>query len=470
MSQWPVPSSPTDLPVRPRDRTGRVATALVAAAACGLGALYLRHGLAAPPPGGEPAATRWLGVDQWAFAGARWAGLFAVVAALTGLAVAWRPDLAARAAAAVGRALDGLALRAAVAAAVTVVCWAASSRRENLDGSLLQQKIADAVPRTGAFVTHDEMLELYLHSRLWAVMHATLGWDVAQTYRAASCVGGGVAAFVALGLVLRLPPARRLLAAVGLLAGGWVLVFFGDVENYTWANVVVLVYLAAALRFLDDERARLWPAAAALATGALFHLETLVLGPSLLVLAAVAAARGRRGEAVAAVLLVPGVLAAALGWFDVHGLPVADLFTHSQISAQGGNWSQFLAPADAHYLWNQIQLLLLLAPAVVLLPALLVDRGFRGDPRTVFLSAAAAGGLLLAFLWRAQLGPAGDWDLYAVAAQPLALLVVTWLTAGPHLRARAPWVAVLLVLAATHTAAWIAANHAAPAVGLAFPS
>jgi hypothetical protein len=460
-----VPSSPTDLPVRPHDRSGRVATALVAVGACGLGALYLRHGLVAPPPDGEPAATRWLGVDQWAFVGARWAGLFAAAAALAGLAVAWRPDLAARAAAAVGRALDGLAVRAAIAAAVTVVCWMASSRRENLDGSLLQQKIADAVPRSGAFVTHDEMLELYLHSRLWAVMHATLGWDVAQTYRAASCVGGGVAAFVALGLVLRLPRARRLLAAAGLLAGGWVLVFFGDVENYTWANVVVLVYLAAALRFLDDERARLWPAAAALATGALFHLETLVLGPSLLVLAAVAAARGRRGEAVAAVLLVPGVLAAALGWFDVHGLPVADLFTHSQISAQGGNWSRFLAPADAHYLWNQIQLVLLLAPAVVLLPALLVDRGFRGDPRTVFLSAAAAGGLLLAFLWRAQLGPAGDWDLYAVAAQPLALLVVTWLTAGPQLRTRAPRVVVLLVLAATHTAAWIAANHAAPAVG-----
>jgi len=469
-----VLSSSTDSRPQPHDRTGRVATALVAAAACGLGALYLRHGLVAPPPGGEAGATRWLGVDQWAFAGAQWAGVFAVAAALAGLAVAWRPDHTARAAAAAGRSLDCRAVRAGVAAAVTVVCWAASSRQENLDGSLLQQKIADAVPRTGAFVTHDEMLELYLHSRLWAVMHATLGWDVAQTYRAASCVGGGVAAFVALGLVLRLPPARRLLAAAGLLAGGWVLVFFGDVENYTWANVVVLVYLASALRFLDDECARLWPAAAALATGALFHLETLVLGPSLLVLAAVAAARGRRGEAVAAVLLVPGVIAAALGWFDVHGLPVADLFTHSQISAQGGDWSRFLAPADAHYLWNQIQLVLLLAPAVVLLPALLIDRGFRGgfrgDPRIVFLSAAAAGGLLLAFLWRAQLGPVGDWDLYAVAAQPLALLVVTWLTAGPQLRARAPWVAVLLVLAATHTAAWIAANHAAPAVGLPFPS
>ena len=162
-------------------------------------------------------------------------------------------------------------------------------------------------------------------------------------------------------------------------------------------------------------------------------------------------------------LLVPGVLAAALGWFDVHGLPVTDLFTHSQISAQGGNWSRFLAPADAHYLWNQIQLVLLLAPAVVLLPALLVDRGFRGDPARCSCPPRRPGGLLLAFLWRAQLGPASDWDLYAIAAQ-LALLVVTWLSAGPRLRARAPWVAALLVLAATHTAAWIAANHAAPAV------
>ena len=319
------------------------------------------------------------------------AGIFAVAAALAGLAVAWRPDHTARAAAAAGRALDDLAVRAGVAAAVTVVCWAASSRRENLDGSLFQQKIADAVPRTGAFVTHDEMLELYLHSRLWAVMHATLVGRRADLPRSLlrRWRGGGVRR-------PRVGPAAAAGATVARRGGSagrrLVLVFFGDVENYTWANVVVLVYLASALRFLDDERARLWPAAAALATGALFHLETLVLGPSLLVLAAVAATRGRRGEAVAAVLLVPGVLAAALGWFDIHGLPVADLFTHSQISAQGGNWSRFLAPADAHYLWNQIQLVLLLAPAVVLLPALLVDRGFRGDPRTVSLSAAAAGG------------------------------------------------------------------------------
>ena len=173
----------------------------------------------APSPAEGPTEVLVNGGRPAPFAGAQWAGVSAVAAALAGLAVAWRPDHTARAAAAAGRSLDCRAVRAGVAAAVTVVCWAASSRQENLDGSLLQQKIADAVPRSGAFVTHDEMLELYLHSRLWAVMHATLGWDVAQTYRAASCIGGGVAAFVALGLVLRLPPAPDRERAVLVGAG-----------------------------------------------------------------------------------------------------------------------------------------------------------------------------------------------------------------------------------------------------------
>ena len=62
------------------------------------------------------------------------------------------------------------------------------------------------------------------------------------------------------------------------------MVFFGDVENYTLTAVVALGYLAGALRFLDDEGASLWPLGLLLGLGVLCHLETLVLGPSLLVL------------------------------------------------------------------------------------------------------------------------------------------------------------------------------------------
>jgi hypothetical protein len=438
-----------------------LATVLVAAATCVLGALYLWRGVVPPEAGGQAGATTWLGVDQWAFARPAWSGLFAVAATGAGLGVARRPDACRRAAAICGRALDDRPVRLAIAAASTALFWLASTRRLNLDGSLLQQKFEEAVPRTGAFVTHDEMLELYLHSRLWAMLQTAWGWDVAHTYRATSCLAGGAAVLIALGLTRRFPPARRPLVVTGLFAGGWILVFFGDVENYTLTNLVVLAYLAAALRFLDDERARLWPVAAVLAVATLFHLQALVLGPSLLVLAHTAVRRGHRRDALAGVLGVPLILGAGLWWFDRHGLPIRDLVTRSQISAQGGGWAPFLAPADRRYLWQQLQLLLLLAPSVILLPALLVGGGRRREPLTAFLAVASAGALLLVFLWRAQLGPYGDWNLYALAAQPLGLLVLTRLARGPGLRDRAPWIAALLVLAATHTAAWIARNHTA---------
>src|SRR5205807_1009385 len=107
--------------------------------------------------------------------------------------------------------------------------------------------------------------ELYLHSRLWEMLNSAWGWDVAQTYRVVSCLAGGVAVYLGLGLIRRFPAPRWPFVVLGLFAGGWVLIFFGDVENYTLTNVVVLAYLGAALRFLDEERhitekdGRLWP-------------------------------------------------------------------------------------------------------------------------------------------------------------------------------------------------------------------
>lgn len=459
----------------------------MAVSTCALGALYAWHGLTPPAPGGEAGATRWFGVDQWAFLGRTWPLLFLAAAVAAGIGIARHPEAGRRVAVALGRAADHRGVRLAVAVLTTAVCWVASTRQENLDGSLLQQKIAAAVPRTGAFVTHDEMLELYLHSRLWAVAHAWWGWDVAQTYRLTSCLAGGAAALLAVGLARRFPPVRRPLVVAGLFAGGWVLVFFGDVENYTLTNLVALGYLAAGLRFLDRDRARLWPVAGLFAGAALFHLEALVLGPSLLVLARTAWRRGRVADTVGGLALVPAVLAAALVWFDAHGLPIGDL-AHSQISADGGDWSRYLARPDPGYLWQQLQLLLLLAPTVALLPAWLAARrpgagapcpgpgarrpaGEASGPtapaparsaHTPFLAAASAGGLLLLFVWRAQLGLVGDWNLYALVAQPLGLLVLGGLATAPRLRGSAPWITAMVVLSATHTASWIVENHHLP--------
>jgi len=436
--------------------------------------------------GTDPESTSWLGMDRWAFLGRPWALFFVALAVLAGVVMARWPMQVRRAALAGREALDRTWVRVALAAASVAPFWFARNHQENLDGSLLQQKIAAGVAANGSFATHDEMLELYLHSRLWDLMNSAWGWDVAHTYRVVSCLGGGVAVYLALGLIRRFPATRWPFVVLGLFAGGWVLIFFGDVENYTLTNVVVLAYLGAALRFLDEGRsvggepdrrdgpgdgfldgrrhpgakdARLWPVGVILGVGTLCHLETLVLAPSLLVLLRVAYRRGRRLDAVLAAGAGPVLLAAALWFFDHHGLPISNLATHSQISAQGGHFGSFLSPPSPDYVWLQLQLLVLLAPAVMLLPALLVGDSRPRGPYSLFLGVAAAGPILLVLLWRAQLGEYEDWNLYAIAAPPLGLFVFGALAMQRRIGRQAPWLVAALVLMASQSLAWVLEHH-----------
>jgi hypothetical protein len=445
------------------DGRERRETAAIGCATCVLGTLYLWHGLVSRVRlgGDEPlGSTDWLGFDRWAALHPTWSWLFLALALLAGLAAALRPAESGRVASALGRATRLLPVRLAAAAASVAVFWFASTGRLNFDGSLLEQKFHADVPRLGAHLTHDEILELYVHSRLWDLAHATWGWSVAQTYRATSCLAGGVVVYLALGFVRRFEVPRRPLVLAGLFAGGWVLIFFGDVENYTLVNAWVFAYFLAAWRFLDG-RSPFWPAAALLAVAVVFHAEAAVLGPSLLVLGLVALRSGRTRDVAAGATLSVAVVAATLWWFDSRGLPIDRLFTHSHLSAQGGDVARYLAPLDGRYLWTQTQLLFLLAPGVALFPALVVGRRRRPGRRTLFLGAAVIGVLTLHFLWRAQLGVYDDWNLYAIVAQPVALLVFGTLAETPGSRARTAWLTALLTLAATHSAAWVIENHAA---------
>lgn len=449
------------------DGRERRETAAIGYATCVLGMLYLWRGLAPRVPlgGGEPlGSTKWLGFDRWAALHPIWSWLFLALTLLVGLTAVLRPTELGRVASVLGRMIDLLPVRLAAAAAAVAIFWFASTGRLNFDGSLLEQKFRADVPRLGAHVTHDEILELYVHSRLWDFTHTTLGWSVAQTYRATSCLAGGVVVYLALGFVRRFEVPRRPLVLAGFFAGGWILIFFGDVENYTLVNAWVFAYLMAACRFLD-RKSSFWSAAALLAVAVVFHSEAAVLGPSLLVLGFVALRSGRMRDVAVGAMLFVAVLAVTLWWFDSHGLPIERLFTDSHLSAQGGDVARYIAPLDGQYLWMQMQLLFLLAPGVALLPALLIARrwqlGKQKQMLTLFLGTATIGVLTLHFLWRAQLGAYDDWNLFAIAAQPVALLVFGTLAEIPSSRMRTAWLTAFLTLAATHTAAWIIENHAA---------
>src|SRR5262249_22718181 len=123
----------------------------------------------------------------------------------------------------------------------------------NADGNMLTPRFAADVPRFGAHLTHDELLELFLHSRFWYYTHRSLGWSVVFSYQVISCAAGALFVYVIFRLARRLAPLTPWLFVAGVFAGGYMQLFFGDVENYTVTAVLVTLYVLAACRFLSGE-------------------------------------------------------------------------------------------------------------------------------------------------------------------------------------------------------------------------
>lgn len=95
---------------------------------------------------------------------------------------------------------------------------------------------------------------------------------------------------------------------------------------------------------------------------------------------------------------------------------------------------------------------------MVLLPGVALAQ-WRGRRDLTFLWAAVAGGAVFMLLWRAQLGQVEDWNLYAIVAQPVLLVVFAWLAVVRLSPVRRALIGLYLVLAVVNTSMWVHANH-----------
>ena len=65
----------------------------------------------------------------------------------------------------------------------------------NYDGQAFTEKFHRDVAISGAHVTHDEMWELYVHSRFWYYTNRFFDWSVTFSYQVLSSIAGGVFIF-----------------------------------------------------------------------------------------------------------------------------------------------------------------------------------------------------------------------------------------------------------------------------------
>ena len=200
------------------------------------------------------------------------------------------------------------------------------------------------------------------------------------------------------------------------------------------------------------------PASVLLAIAMTFHLEAGFLLPSLLFLYWRALGDRRWWSVTTATLLSAAVIVGTLWYFHTHGLPLTDIYTSHAFARGEGYAAVLVIPSRAYYA-DLLNLVYLLAPAWMLVLPLAAYRRVRLDAVNVHLLAASVVMGLFVVVWRAGLGVYNDWNLFAMAALPVALLV--WrnvLTIESLTRRPAPVVAIYL-LALVHSGSWIVANH-----------
>ena len=326
----------------------------------------------------------------------------------------------------------------------------------NEDGLVFQEKFETDVPAIGAHVTHDEMWELYLHSRFWDHAQRLWGWSVPMSYQVLSSLAGGI--FVFLLLLSQYRRDSGFLFVAGILAGGYMQLFFGDVENYTLTSVLIFAYLWAGILFLEEEITVVWPSGL-LALAMMFHLLSGWLLPSLLYLYWLALKRKAHKTASIGLFLSALIVAGTLMFFHFNGLPIEDLFNNSNISAQGGSIVEMLSEPSLNLYWQLTNLLFLLFPALLFFVPLLLYGRIRLTPTNTFLLIATVFMLIFMAVWKPGLGVYGDWNLFAPSSIPLAILFWINFLKLDRLKYKKHIFWGIVLTAAIHSYAWIISNH-----------
>lgn len=370
------------------------------------------------------------------------------------------------------------------------------------DAYLLAKALAWPDPALRLTHSWQAPLDLLLHSQLWLRFHEPMGWtDAIPVYRLLSPLAGLLYLLAALGLARTVTVAPAWLTFGLLTSLGVLQLFFGYIENYSFAAAGILLYLWLGLRVLAGQ-APLWLAASALAVTNALHPSTVVLAPSLLYLgwADWRAQTNTQPKPGIQILLSLG-LAIALPMFLVavaviggmewggHGLA-----TLTSTDRPGGGDARLFVPLWAtatrweHYTmfsWLHLRDLLneqlLVAPVVlpgllITFVAFLVEKGkgwtktstadvaasplaSRQPPTITFLLWATFTYLLLIWVWNPDYGGQRDWDLFSLATMPATLLLVTTL---PRRFADQRYLQAgtipLLMLQWLHLAAWVYQN------------
>lgn len=409
--------------------------------------VVLLFGLAALAP-----ELRLWGCGSWAFL-PRWAaGLLLVAGLIAGVAALRLPvisRIASRVEPLPSNEHSYSLIASAAALLLTALFWWFSSTTHFLgDGYQLLSRLTGGTMMIKSWDTGASVLM----SSLYGVLAGLPQERALQAYQLVSILSGllfvVVAALSARGLFQ--DTERRVLFSLGLCGGGYTLMFFGYVENYALFIVAVLTFCLLGLLALRGRISRWWTVLPVVVASGL-HIFGLLLAPGLIYLlthdtplgVGLETLRPRQKVTLGVALLVIAAVAyyflhARFRFFTFALLPLLpDRFT-----VEGDYLVSFKHLVDVG------NLLLLLLPGLPLLAIVLLGKSSRAywqeaEPR--FLLVTFVSSLAAVYVFNPGIGMPRNWDLFAVAGVPLAVLGYYGVLHGA-VRSREAILAVLLAI------------------------
>jgi tetratricopeptide (TPR) repeat protein len=360
---------------------------------------------------------------------------------------------------------------AAVATVVlTALFWLLRARTHFLgDGYQLLDRLAKGESLTKGW----DIGAAWLHRLVFDMLSGTPAERALAAHQVVAVITGLLFCLVAFIFARRLFDElnRALLFALVLLSGGYMLQYFGYVENYAVLLLALMVYGLVGLLVLAGKAPFWWTVPPLLVAG-LMHVFGLYLLPSLafLLLRDTKLDRAWSRLAVGPRWLI-GAGVVVLGLAVMAGLRAGSFFfTFAFLPLLPDRFtvdSDYLLSAK-HWL-DTVNLLMLLAPGLLVLAAAGVMNPPRDQARRQagrFLLWMLLPALVTVFVFNPGIGMPRNWDLFAIAGIPLVLglgyraLMVNW-----------PWrwllaVVVLALLPGVSILAGRVASQATPALAI----
>lgn len=278
-----------------------------------------------------------------------------------------------------------------------------------------------------------------------------LGWKAGQAFALSSVIGGlaGFWALYKIAAILAGSKFTKWFLLFGMLSSGAVILFFGYIENYTWATAVALWSLYQIFRYFRGD-GRIWPALALAVLAVFIHVVTLpflaavFIAPTFKKQSVRNNVSGRLLTRINLLLLFVSLVAVTV--FQLVDLP--RIFVPLWPMVDNPYW--FLSAAHLLDIVNQV---ILVAPlgvvGIIIYLSTCRTGGRTRTPEQALLAMLSVASFLVAFWLNPDLGYPRDWDLLSGFGFPFSL----W---GAYLAARgitgkpsaAGWLAAVVITTA----------------------